>query len=482
MQKRIVWLAMVLLLLSLGAGTVQAQREIPDMDTTLARAAARGFLASLSRPELAGLQSFYLLEQAAQSGLVDQLGTVEQFDLTGGEWVSPVSYRATAVIQPGNREIALYVGKYSGRWRVEGLDLPVEAPAPAQSPAATAAGPAAVPDNGPGRLVFQTRSGGDIYTINADGTGLRRLTHGLDPALSPDGTRVAFARWEPRYELFVINIDGTGEQALTHGWRQIKSPTWTADGRQIIFSWQNGGRLDTETHRINLEKAALSGEPVRIPDNARDIKVEYGILSYTIPPDAYWSLKAIDLSTGTLADLPAELHSVGPVAHPVQADLLVYRGNRGLTLHHLDTGQEQVITTDGRDHTPALSPDGSRIAVSYWQDDHWEIHVLNADGSGRQRLTSTPLTVLVERRQPVQKLVDGKVRYVAPEQTAWNNAAPVWSPDGRKIAFLTDRTGLWELWIMNADGSGQRPMFPNGALDGLSFSFNGAEERVISWR
>ncbi len=39
-----------------------------------------------------------------------------------------------------------------------------------------------------GTLVFQTSSGGDIYIVNANGTGLRKLTTGLDPALSPDGT------------------------------------------------------------------------------------------------------------------------------------------------------------------------------------------------------------------------------------------------------------------------------------------------------
>jgi Tol biopolymer transport system component len=64
----------------------------------------------------------------------------------------------------------------------------------------------------------------------------------------------------------------------------------------------------------------------------------------------------------------------------------------------------------------------------------------------------------------------------------WNNAAPVWSPDGSQIAFVTDRSGKWEIWIMNADGSAQRPMFPNGVLDELNFEFAGVDERMLSWR
>ena len=64
---------------------------------------------------------------------------------------------------------------------------------PAPRPAAPSASPAS------GRIVFQTRNSGDIYTMNADGSALRRLTRGFDPTLSPDGRQIAFTRWdEPR--------------------------------------------------------------------------------------------------------------------------------------------------------------------------------------------------------------------------------------------------------------------------------------------
>ena len=79
------------------------------------------------------------------------------------------------------------------------------------------------------------------------------------------------------------------------------------------------------------------------------------------------------------------------------------------------------------------------------------------------------------------EFVEGKERFIAPENPHWNNAAPVWSPDGSQVAFVTDRTGQWEIWIMNADGSGQRPMFPNGVLDGLTLNYEGVDERMLSW-
>jgi Tol biopolymer transport system component len=43
--------------------------------------------------------------------------------------------------------------------------------------------------------------------------------------------------------------------------------------------------------------------------------------------------------------------------------------------------------------------------------------------------------------------------------------SPVWSPDGSKLAFLSDRSGDWDVWVMNADGSGQRRLAGNVGLD-----------------
>jgi Tol biopolymer transport system component len=52
-----------------------------------------------------------------------------------------------------------------------------------------------------------------------------------------------------------------------------------------------------------------------------------------------------------------------------------------------------------------------------------------------------------------------------------DNGLPTWSPDGRSIAFVTNRSGSWALWVMNFDGSSQRqlavlePGFGRGPID-----------------
>ncbi|MDX1521931.1 MAG: hypothetical protein R3264_09915 [Anaerolineae bacterium] len=95
---------------------------------------------------------------------------------------------------------------------------------------------------------------------------------------------------------------------------------------------------------------------------------------------------------------------------------------------------------------------------------------MNADGSGRVRLTQTSYRTLAEQ------ILNGET------PKSFNNAAPSWSPDGHEIVFLSDRTGSWEIWIMGADGSNQRPLISAAMLAGIPLQYNGVDEQMLSWR
>jgi uncharacterized protein YraI len=300
-----------------------------------------------------------------------------------------------------------------------------------------------------GKLVFQVCNGCDIYVINADGSGLRRLTDGMDPAWSPDGQKVAFARWRDPRGIYVIDEDGSNE-TLLFGWSQAKAPAWSPDGSRIVFTRQYGGREE-------------------------DVERSFYGFHWTLPAHPWWKLGLVRVEDRYFTDLLCYDHSFSPTWSP-DGRVIAYDSDYGLHLTSPDGsfgGQSYdrslyALSTDVRDTSPAWSPDGSQIAFMFNQHDHWEIYVMNADGSNRLRLTKEkPFTP----RPP-------------------NNVSPAWSPDGRHIAFFTDRNSnseqgedsepLWELYVMNADGSDQRPMFET-ALDGLPIEYGFVAERMVSW-
>jgi uncharacterized protein YraI len=313
------------------------------------------------------------------------------------------------------------------------------------------------------RLIFSTRSGGDLYMINADGTGLRLLASGvIDPVASPDGRQVAFTRWDGAEfgALYVVNVDGSGERVIAGDIRQPKSPTWSPDGQQLVISFQHGGLRDPQTECREYE----SGERVRIPENVEikkfssesDGSVE---VCFVRIEDLQWALRRIDLATGAFEDLPTDEYSFNPTWDPQSSWRVIYDGNFGLMQLDVTNGQKWPLTDDLRDTGPVFSPDGRTLALTYKQHDHWEVYTLDPASQARQRLTKPPI------------LADPQ----------YNSAAPAWSPDGSQIAFVTDRTGRWEIWVMNADGSNQRPLFSPETQAQLGLEYSGVNERMLNW-
>jgi Tol biopolymer transport system component len=335
---------------------------------------------------------------------------------------------------------------------------------------ANAAAAAAAPSNG--IIVFQESSGGTIYAVNPDGTNLRVLTTGMDPALSPDGRTVAFTRWsnsnpgEPG-SLWTINIDGTGERLITQDLSQPKSPTWSPDGKSIVVSAQDGGRVYDDSQCLPLPPG-VDPNSVRVPPGGH---IDKGRLCMKIAADPYWMLRKVDVATGAIQDLPRDKHYFAPTWDPANAWHIVFDdGDRGLTNMDLNRQTTWPVNGDLAERAPVFSPDGKKIATTYRQSDHYEVHTMNADGTGEVRLTDMSAIAIADQ------IIKGQTPH------SWNNAAPAWSPNGKQIAFVTDRNGRWEIWVMNADGSGQHPLLPAATAAKLNIQYYGMDERVISWR
>jgi TolB protein len=101
------------------------------------------------------------------------------------------------------------------------------------------------------RLVFDAptdTSEGDLFAINADGTGLTQLTftRELEQAAgwSPDGSKILLNRFgsAPGYaDIYVMNVDGTGVRRLTRARDDDLAAGWSPDGKTILFTSGRGG-------------------------------------------------------------------------------------------------------------------------------------------------------------------------------------------------------------------------------------------------
>ena len=431
--------------------TATSSREpagtLSELDDVLARRTAEDLLRRLVRGETQTVAKLYLTDRAHQAG-VDHLLA----DLAAGERplaeatilefrrATATSYEARALLRwsggddrpPATQTLTLRLGYERGLWLADTIslgDLRAPTPTPTRRPAARSSRP---DPQLSGRLVFQVSSGGEIYTIQADGTNLRRLTDGLDPAWAPDGSRIAFTRWRYPWGIYLIQPDGSGEERVVDG-PQLKEVAWAPDGARIAFTLNRG-----------------SSEPTEL--------CFFGYC-FTIPAFSLGQVWVADLAHDKYLSLPLDDRAVHAPAWRPDGNRIVYAGERGLTWLDLDSMETGHFPGGSVwDTSPTYSPDGQQIAFMGRVHSRWEVMIMNADGSGRRQLThSDP-----DLAEPP------------------SNVAPAWSPDGKQIAFLSNRAGPWRIYVMNADGSGQHPMFGD-ALDPLGFRYEWASERVISW-
>jgi Tol biopolymer transport system component len=113
------------------------------------------------------------------------------------------------------------------------------------------------------RVAFASgaKRGPGLFTVNLDGHGGGRLTTGVDtnPAYSPDGKQVAFLRLNDRYvsDLYVVGADGRGRRRLRRGFPEQGRPSWTPDGKSIVFSASAGEYYDLYLYTVDARTGRI---------------------------------------------------------------------------------------------------------------------------------------------------------------------------------------------------------------------------------
>jgi TolB protein len=261
---------------------------------------------------------------------------------------------------------------------------------------------------GRGILFSSSRFGNqDIFLIQPDGSGLRRLTdHEADEAMpvwSPDGERIVFeSNRGGDWDIYTMRRDGSDVRRLTSHPAQDESPTWSHDGRFIIFTSDRGGngaiyRIDA-ADGSGLTPVTTPGAQIDVVPSASPVAPEINFTSRTsLLPN--WQIYRVPI-----------------------------------------TGGEPVRISPQGGCRAKWSPDGKYLAyVSKGRHGTTDIWVFERSGGGLRRITRTP-------------------EY---------DYDPTWSPDGREICFARGREGKsgWDLWIVEVNTGALRRLTDRGAGD-----------------
>jgi TolB protein len=239
----------------------------------------------------------------------------------------------------------------------------------------------------PGIVVFQTGPGGDIVLVSADGRRLSRLTDGMDPALSPDGNRLVFARWGAPHCVLVLDLPTGQEQRVVSG-SEPRSPTWSSDGSHLAFNYTTRsytcrfspfGCLENDALRATFggqDCITTPGERLCMKDLPEGIVQQYGLVQ-------------VDSAGGSWQDLPAQQTVQASQWQPGSGEI-VYRGDRGLQVTSV-FGPTRPLTDDislsgpaWSPDAPTWSPDGRHILFLTDRDRSWGLYRMDAAGSNQR--------------------------------------------------------------------------------------------------
>ncbi|MGL6161503.1 LpqB family beta-propeller domain-containing protein [Microbulbifer sp.] len=231
----------------------------------------------------------------------------------------------------------------------------------------------------------------NIHLIEKDGSEPKKIASSrhreLKPRFSPGGRNIAVIRSGARQQLLVVGANGEGERALAEA-DEIYDFSWSPDGRRIALA-----RRDGKESGIWLVSADGSEPPFQLKNVSR----AHRIVSIRWSPDG---------------------GKIAYIDHPLNAE------SRQLWVRHLDSGRDQRISPEDLQvqQPPEWSADGNRLLYAALAD-----YRFRYDENAHKKVYEGAMHIYLSD-------LEGNDRQLTSREAL--HKSPVFSPDGRRIAFL----------------------------------------------
>ncbi len=283
--------------------------------------------------------------------------------------------------------------------------------------------------------IMRDRRRSELWIVDADGAGHRRLGAGSSPRWSPDGTRLAYTA-DGQIQLRWMD---TGETAtLTQLLESPRNIRWSPDGRHLAFNMLVPHPAPQLAAPPKPPPGAEWAAPPIMEDRFRSRQDGVGYLDF-----GYSHLFTLPVEGGTPTQVTdGDFQHSSAAAWTPDGRHLVFSSNRNpdwvtdyrnseIYIAPIDGGEIRALTDrPGPDRSPAVSPDGTRIVFTGYEDrvrtyQVSRLQVMDIDGGGHRVLTAD---------------LDRSV------------SNPVWAADGHRIYFQYDDEGNSRVAFTTLDG------------------------------
>lgn len=370
---------------------------------------------------------------------------------------------------------------------------------------------------------------GTIWIMPVEGGEAKAITDGMgdahEPSWSPNGEFLAFHSYKSgNYQIWTISKDGSNLTQMTFGEYDCREPYWSPDGKSIVYSTDINGNYDI--YKVDIASKEIA-QVTSAPENEYHPVYAHqeNVLAYVSEKKEAAGIYTIkDDGTGNKIALASDKTLTSPSwdADGTHLTVNAYDGKNGSILYFSSNGEDEAIEIVNQEDIFPFRPSWlSNQEFLYTSDGKIKKKTLGESGFTEVGFEAkvTLSRPVYERKKydfedqapnPVKGIMgpvispDGKsvafaalgdiyIKQIGTDKTenltddAFVDIDPTWSPDGKRLAFLSDKAGNMDLWVLElATGESTKLLdheedlgFPVWSPDGKTIAYFVRDSRNV---